>query len=199
MGFSRQEYWSGLPLPSPRKVLPAPKKDKKRVYLSLVFYLGSIVLAIIFFLAVTSLQNTPFFPSCDAMIYNKKYIYIWSLSCSCHRAPKYLKCYILSVKSAKVRWVSFVILKKLVSTTSEFMLMRWLLKSSSGCRLVARPTNQVIRVLKFSAPPSRKVRRAGGWINYQWQENGNPLQYSCLGNPLGRGAWLAIVHGVAKE
>ena len=29
--------------------------------------------------------------------------------------------------------------------------------------------------------------------------NGNPLQYSCLGNPLDRGAWWATVHGVAKE
>jgi len=28
--------------------------------------------------------------------------------------------------------------------------------------------------------------------------NGNPLQYSCLGNPKGRGAWRAIIHGVAK-
>ena len=29
--------------------------------------------------------------------------------------------------------------------------------------------------------------------------NGNPLQYSCLGNPLDRGAWQATVHGVRKE
>ena len=29
--------------------------------------------------------------------------------------------------------------------------------------------------------------------------NGNPLQYSCLENPMDRGAWLATVHGVAKE
>ena len=29
--------------------------------------------------------------------------------------------------------------------------------------------------------------------------NGNPLQYSCLGNPMDRGAWRAIVHGVTKE
>ena len=29
--------------------------------------------------------------------------------------------------------------------------------------------------------------------------NGNPLQYSCLGNPMGRGDWQAIVYGVAKE
>ena len=30
-------------------------------------------------------------------------------------------------------------------------------------------------------------------------ENGNPLQYSCLGNPMNRGAWWATVHGVTKE
>ena len=29
--------------------------------------------------------------------------------------------------------------------------------------------------------------------------NGNPLQYSCLGNPMDRGAWWATVHGVAEE
>ena len=28
--------------------------------------------------------------------------------------------------------------------------------------------------------------------------NSNPLQYSCLGNPMDRGAWWAIVHGVAR-
>ena len=28
--------------------------------------------------------------------------------------------------------------------------------------------------------------------------NGNPLQYSCLGNPMDRGAWGATVHGVAN-
>ena len=85
-------------LQSGRKVLTASKKDK-RVSLSLLFYLiGNIVLAIIFFLAVTFQgcyflpEYSSFFPSCEAMIYNEKYIYIyiWSLSCSCHRAPKTL-------------------------------------------------------------------------------------------------------------
>ena len=31
------------------------------------------------------------------------------------------------------------------------------------------------------------------------EKNGNPLQYSCLGNPIGREAWRAIVHGVTKS
>ena len=29
--------------------------------------------------------------------------------------------------------------------------------------------------------------------------NGNALQYSCLGNPMNRGAWQATVHGVVKS
>ena len=29
--------------------------------------------------------------------------------------------------------------------------------------------------------------------------NGNPLQYSCLENSMGRGAWRATVHGVTKS
>ena len=29
--------------------------------------------------------------------------------------------------------------------------------------------------------------------------NGSPLQYSCLENPMGRGAWRATAHGVAKS
>ena len=29
--------------------------------------------------------------------------------------------------------------------------------------------------------------------------NGNPLQFSCLENSMGRGAWWAAVHGVAKS
>ena len=31
------------------------------------------------------------------------------------------------------------------------------------------------------------------------EENGNPLQCSCLGSPMDRGAWWATVHGVTKR
>ena len=31
------------------------------------------------------------------------------------------------------------------------------------------------------------------------EENGNPLRYSCLGNPMDRGAWWATVHGGHKR
>ena len=32
-----------------------------------------------------------------------------------------------------------------------------------------------------------------------WEGNGNPLQYSGLGNPMDRGAWQATVHGALKS
>ena len=31
------------------------------------------------------------------------------------------------------------------------------------------------------------------------ERNGNPFQYSCLGNPMNRGAWQATVHGVTES
>ena len=35
--------------------------------------------------------------------------------------------------------------------------------------------------------------------NIHGEGNGNSLLYSCLGNPMDRGAWQATVHGVAKS
>ena len=47
-----------------------------------------------------------------------------------------------------------------------------------------------------------RYRRCGfdPWVGKSSGEgNGNPLQFSCLGNPMGRGAWRATVHGVAES
>ena len=44
-----------------------------------------------------------------------------------------------------------------------------------------------------SMSPIPGSRRSSG------EANGNPLQYSCLGNPLDRGTWWATGHGVTKE
>ena len=38
-----------------------------------------------------------------------------------------------------------------------------------------------------------------GWGRSHGVGNGNPLQYSCLENPMDRGAWRATVHGVTKS
>ena len=36
-------------------------------------------------------------------------------------------------------------------------------------------------------------------MSFNIQGDGNSFQYSCLGNPMDRGAWQATVHGVAKS
>ena len=40
--------------------------------------------------------------------------------------------------------------------------------------------------------------RSLGWEDPPEKGHGNPLQYSCLGNPRDRGAWWGTVHGVAE-
>ena len=51
--------------------------------------------------------------------------------------------------------------------------------------------------------PPVNAGRDEGWIPESGRPpgrgHGNPLQYSCLENPTDRGAWWAIVHGVAKS
>ena len=45
----------------------------------------------------------------------------------------------------------------------------------------------------------REVRLIPGLGGSPGEGHGNPLQYSCLGNPLDRGAWWATVHRVTKS
>ena len=50
--------------------------------------------------------------------------------------------------------------------------------------------------------PPANVGDAGsipGWGRSAGGGNSNPLQYSCLENPMDRGAWWTIVHGIAKQ
>ena len=52
---------------------------------------------------------------------------------------------------------------------------------------------------KESACSARDPRSIPGSGRSPGEENGTPLQYSCLENPMDRGAWWATVHGVAKD
>ena len=52
-------------------------------------------------------------------------------------------------------------------------------------------------VRNLPARQETRVRALVGKI--PGEENGNPLQYSCLGNPMDRGAWQDTVHGIAKN
>ena len=52
---------------------------------------------------------------------------------------------------------------------------------------------------KESACQCRR-RRFNSWVRkIPGEENGNPLQYFCLGNHMDREAWWATVHGVAES
>ena len=48
-------------------------------------------------------------------------------------------------------------------------------------------------------PTMRETQSIPGSGRSPAEGNGNPLQYSCLENPMDRGAWWATLHGVAKS
>ena len=54
-------------------------------------------------------------------------------------------------------------------------------------------------ILGFPGCTSGKMRWIPGWVKYPRGGLDNPLQYSCLENPIDRGAWQAMVHRIAKS
>ena len=61
---------------------------------------------------------------------------------------------------------------------------------------VVFPGGSVVNYLPANAEDTGSVCGSG---RSPGEGNGCPLQYSCLGNPVDRGAWQAVVHDVAKE
>jgi len=63
-------------------------------------------------------------------------------------------------------------------------------------------TSQVVLVVKNPPASAGDVRDVGlfpGLGRSPGEGHGNPFQYSCLENPMDRGAWWAMVHRVAKS
>ena len=58
------------------------------------------------------------------------------------------------------------------------------------------PSDSVVKNLPVNAGDTGSIPGSG--IS-PGEGNSNPLQYFCLENLMDRGAWRAIVHGVAKE
>ena len=56
----------------------------------------------------------------------------------------------------------------------------------------------VVRKLHASVGDIRDLGSIPGSGRFPGGGHGNPLQYSCLENPMDRGAWQATVHRVAK-
>ena len=61
------------------------------------------------------------------------------------------------------------------------------------------PTSLVAQTVKASAYNTGDLGSIPGSGRYPGEGNGNPLQYSCLENPMDGGAWWATVHGVAES
>ena len=58
------------------------------------------------------------------------------------------------------------------------------------------PGGSVVKNLPASTGDAGSVPGSG---KSPGEGNGNPLQYSCLGNPMDRGAWEATVYGTTKS
>ena len=61
------------------------------------------------------------------------------------------------------------------------------------------PGGTVVKNSSANAGYIRDLGLAPGSGRYLGEGNGNPLQCSCLENPVGRGVWWATVHGVTKN
>ena len=67
------------------------------------------------------------------------------------------------------------------------------------CELAASPVAQLVKKPPANAGEARDKGSIPGSGRYPGGGHGNPLQDSCLGNPMDRGAWRATVHGVTKS
>ena len=61
------------------------------------------------------------------------------------------------------------------------------------------PGGSVVKNLPANAGDTRHVGLIPGLGRSPGRGNGNPLQYSCLENPMDRGAWRAMVHSLTKS
>ena len=57
----------------------------------------------------------------------------------------------------------------------------------------------VIKNLPANSGDARDLGLIPGLGRSPGEGNGDPLQYSCLGDPMDRGAWWATVHGVTES
>ena len=57
----------------------------------------------------------------------------------------------------------------------------------------------MVKNLAVNVGDTRQVGSIPGLGRSPGEENGIPLQYSCLENPMDRGAWWAKVHGITES
>ena len=86
-------------------------------------------------------------------------------------------------------------IKDLVEITLKKMV-RWIIQA-----FLLKFTSQVAFVVKNLPASAGHIRDMGsipGWGRSTGEESGNPLQYSCLQNPMDRRAWCLLLGLLAK-
>ena len=104
--------------------------------------------------------------------------------CSCLQNPRYEGAWwaaVYEVAQSRTR------LKRLSSSSSS---------SSMYHSLIGFPGGSVVKNPPANAGDAGLIPGLG---RAPGEGNGNPIQYSCLENPMDKGAWWAIVYGIAKE
>ena len=99
----------------------------------------------------------------------------------CSNTPSYLFCPSFS--------------PSLLRLISPLSVLNIYLKTS----LLGFPDGSVVKNPSANAEDAWDAGSIPGLARSPGEGNGNPLQYSCLGNTMDRGAWQATVHGVANE
>ena len=61
------------------------------------------------------------------------------------------------------------------------------------------PGGSVVKNLPVNAGDAGYAGSIPGMGRASGEDEGNPLQYSCLGNPTDRGIWWTTVHGITEE
>ena len=81
----------------------------------------------------------------------------------------------------------------------HFCIKKWIFLSLFKLQFrlcLGFPGSSVVKNLPANAGDAGSIPELG---RFPGEGNGDPLQYSCLGNPMDRGAWWAIVHRVTKS
>ena len=142
--FSRQEYWRGLPFPSPKSIV----------------------------------------------------------TCCCSIIIHFICCFLYFSFIFHVQLENKVVVAKDLPQINNFYFLfpsfSFLLFSTEvDIRIGTEsfPGDSVVKNLPANAGEASLIPGSG---RFSGEGNGNPLQYSYLGSPMERGAWLATVHGVKK-
>ena len=80
-----------------------------------------------------------------------------------------------------------------------YFLKNWNTNFPYLCKWLGLPNGSVVKNLPASAGDAGDMGLILGSGRSPEEGNGNPLWYSSQGNPLGRGAWQSIAHGVKKS